>query len=260
MIDWFFETGLYLLAVALIPAAGLVLVCFGLWGDRSKGRPRCPKCWYDMRGSLPRLECPECGHAPGRERGLYGNRRGRRRIVVGVVFVLLSAYPVTIAIGWCRDQAAISRLVQLRTHESRDGASVSSPVWHGGPSGVNVAPTGPEWLMARLPEGFARLFDRATFVNFDGPATDRHLAECGKLRHLRTLYAMGEQITDRGLEHLKGLAQLGYVRLWDTQVTEVAVAGLRRALPNADIATVLDDSIRTYIPDARPHWPPPGMP
>ena len=84
MSTWFAETGLYLLGVAVIPGVGLLLVCFGLWGDRSRGRPRCPKCWYDMRGTVPRLECPECGHAPGSEQRLYRTRRRWRRIVVGV--------------------------------------------------------------------------------------------------------------------------------------------------------------------------------
>ena len=61
MSAWFLETGLYLLGVAVVPLVGLLLVVWGLWGDRSKGRPRCPKCWYDMRGTVPRLVCPECG-------------------------------------------------------------------------------------------------------------------------------------------------------------------------------------------------------
>ena len=53
MADWFLETGLFLLGIALIPADGLLFICWGLWGDRSNGRSRCPKCWYDMRGSPP---------------------------------------------------------------------------------------------------------------------------------------------------------------------------------------------------------------
>ena len=36
MADWFLHTGLYLLGVVLIPGVGLLLVCWGLWGDRSK--------------------------------------------------------------------------------------------------------------------------------------------------------------------------------------------------------------------------------
>ena len=60
MADWFLETGLYLLGVAVVLLVGLLLICSGLWGDRSKGRPRCPKCWYDMRGTVVELVCAEC--------------------------------------------------------------------------------------------------------------------------------------------------------------------------------------------------------
>ena len=74
MATWFLENGLYLLGVALVPVVGLLLVYWSLWGDRSKGRSRCPKCWYDMRGTVPKLVCPECGHAPGSERGLYRSK------------------------------------------------------------------------------------------------------------------------------------------------------------------------------------------
>jgi hypothetical protein len=50
MLTWFTETGFgYLLGVAAVPLIGLVLFYRGLLGDRSKGRVRCPKCWYDMR-------------------------------------------------------------------------------------------------------------------------------------------------------------------------------------------------------------------
>lgn len=38
MLDWFLETGIYLLGIAVMPGAGLLLICWGLWGDRSKGR------------------------------------------------------------------------------------------------------------------------------------------------------------------------------------------------------------------------------
>ena len=88
MSDWFLETGLYLLGVALVPAVGLLLVCWGLWGDRSKGRVRCPKCWYDMRGTLPRLVCPECGHDAGQEAQLYLDRWRPWLIALGLLIVL----------------------------------------------------------------------------------------------------------------------------------------------------------------------------
>ena len=49
MAVWLLETGVYLLRV-VVPLVGLLLILWGVWGDRSKGRPRCPKCWYDMGG------------------------------------------------------------------------------------------------------------------------------------------------------------------------------------------------------------------
>jgi hypothetical protein len=92
MFDWFIESGfIYLLGVAFVTLVGLLVVYRGLWGDRSKGRVRCPKCWYDMRGSLPKLECPECGHDAQQEHRLYRNRRRSGRIVIGVVLVLGAA-------------------------------------------------------------------------------------------------------------------------------------------------------------------------
>ena len=58
---WFTEAGFgYLLGVAAVTLVGLLLVYRGLWGDRSKGRVRCPKCWYDMRGSLPGVVVVSC--------------------------------------------------------------------------------------------------------------------------------------------------------------------------------------------------------
>jgi HEAT repeat protein len=75
-------------------AAGIGVAFFGtflgVWayrGDRSKGRRRCPKCWYDMRGlSVPR--CPECGWEIPHERHLYRSRRQKRLVAVAAVIVL----------------------------------------------------------------------------------------------------------------------------------------------------------------------------
>ena len=53
---------------------GEFLMHVGIRSDRSKGRPRCPKCWYDMRGTLPRLVCPECGHDALYHMDLYLDR------------------------------------------------------------------------------------------------------------------------------------------------------------------------------------------
>ena len=48
---WLLDVGFWLLGLGMTFIFGLWLVWFGLFGSRSKGRPRCPKCWYDMQGA-----------------------------------------------------------------------------------------------------------------------------------------------------------------------------------------------------------------
>src|SRR5689334_12159950 len=48
--DWFAALAWVLLAL------GVGVVAAGLFGDRSRGRARCPRCWYSMAGT-PGLTC-----------------------------------------------------------------------------------------------------------------------------------------------------------------------------------------------------------
>lgn len=92
--DWL----LYGAAIAAV-ALALPLLYFSLLHDRSRGRARCPRCWYDMgalidpSGSTPLrvATCPECGHAPRRVRDFYRTRR--RRIPALLALLLLLASP-----------------------------------------------------------------------------------------------------------------------------------------------------------------------
>ena len=66
MATWFLETGLYLLGVVLVPAVGLLLVCWGLWGYRIMRRmplctPRSPKpaCLAILRIEVARMSADE---------------------------------------------------------------------------------------------------------------------------------------------------------------------------------------------------------
>ena len=73
---------------------GIVLAGWGLRGDRSRGRRRCPKCWYDMSSTLHEgphasLRCPECGHEPSGARALYRARRYRRVVWLGVAMFVV---------------------------------------------------------------------------------------------------------------------------------------------------------------------------
>jgi hypothetical protein len=83
-LDWLY----YLLGYTLA-AAGVLVLLWALFWDRSRGRRRCPKCWYDMRG-VPALKCPECGVSATSERGLLRTRRHWRIGCAGFLFAYLA--------------------------------------------------------------------------------------------------------------------------------------------------------------------------
>lgn len=93
------------LAAALLGSLSLFILYRALFRDRSRGRRRCPKCWYDMSGASG-LVCPECGRDAKREKRLYRTRRRMRWVVVGVFLVLTSIglwkTPVVRRDGWPR--------------------------------------------------------------------------------------------------------------------------------------------------------------
>ncbi len=77
-------------AVGLIGAS---VVLRALFADRSRGRRRCPGCWYDM-SRVPGVRCPECGRTTKKERGLLRTRRRWRRAAIGMCLVVLGAATV----------------------------------------------------------------------------------------------------------------------------------------------------------------------
>jgi hypothetical protein len=97
-LDWLYHLLGYTLA-----AAGALLLLWSLFWDRSRGRRRCPKCWYDMRG-VPGLRCPECGRSRRHERGLFKTRRHPRWASLAIVICTLGYAATTVpryrAGGW----------------------------------------------------------------------------------------------------------------------------------------------------------------
>jgi hypothetical protein len=85
------------LIVAIFGSLGLALLVWAVFGDRSRGRRRCGRCWYDMDG-VEGLTCPECGRTAAAERGL---RRTRRRWGLALLaFVVLGVGVAPIAAPW----------------------------------------------------------------------------------------------------------------------------------------------------------------
>ena len=93
----------YWISAWIVCFGALVLIIWALFWDRPRGRRRCPKCWYDMRGS-DSLTCSECGHTARRERQLYKTRRRMRCVGLAVMIILLGyglhATPAVREIGW----------------------------------------------------------------------------------------------------------------------------------------------------------------
>lgn len=80
-----------------------VVLLIALVGDRSRGRRRCPGCWYDM-SAAPRamsavpVTCPECGKRAVSEIELLRCRRSWTRVAVAGLAVLVGWYCTIVAL------------------------------------------------------------------------------------------------------------------------------------------------------------------
>ncbi len=99
-LDWICVAAGWALAVA-----GVVAFLWAMWWDRSRGRRRCPRCWYEMAG-VPGLKCPECGREAKSEKRLLRTRRrwvaAALAIVVGLGGAVAMRLPVILRYGWRR--------------------------------------------------------------------------------------------------------------------------------------------------------------
>jgi hypothetical protein len=95
-------------------ALGIMVTVWAIFGDRARGRRRCPRCWYDMRG-VPGLVCPECGREARSERKLHRRRRRWRWAALGLALLAMGwgVRPVSRwIIGW-PEQAPTIILIAL---------------------------------------------------------------------------------------------------------------------------------------------------
>ncbi len=81
-------------ASGLLLALALCLGAVGFTFDKSRGRKRCPKCWYDMTGTT-NLKCSECGHQSSTETNLHRTRRSVNLITLALIAAFLAIVPVT---------------------------------------------------------------------------------------------------------------------------------------------------------------------
>jgi hypothetical protein len=78
---------LFLFGFLVVAVAGLVLFVIALRGDPARGRRRCPRCWYDLRGT-PGMTCSECGFTGASELDFLRTRRHRWMLIAGPLLLL----------------------------------------------------------------------------------------------------------------------------------------------------------------------------
>lgn len=91
------------LATVFLLELSLALLWVGWRADPSRGRARCPKCWYDMAGA-PTPRCPECGHLPRKALHLYRTRASKKVLAMSVATLLACGAtlrgPAVMEHGW----------------------------------------------------------------------------------------------------------------------------------------------------------------
>jgi hypothetical protein len=132
-----------IIAASILGLVALGAVAWGLWGDRARGRARCPSCWYSLEGAGP--TCPECGtRSEGRER-----HRARRRWWMVTLGAMMACGALYLGAGRERLVAWAYRLVPAWWVEQRVAAGTTGeyevvvlanirPDWMGMPRRVEI--------------------------------------------------------------------------------------------------------------------------
>ncbi|MBZ0171621.1 MAG: hypothetical protein K8E66_04510, partial [Phycisphaerales bacterium] len=141
------------IAVVAIIAA-LWLAWAGLFGDRARGRPRCPRCWHSLDG-LPGNEsggriCPECGKGIACARRMLRTRRRWWRIAAAALLVASSCYAFTVyqrrAEGWRAWMPTLAAVLILpREPVWPDPSQPMAKLCHEVLAGRRDTPAFPEW-------------------------------------------------------------------------------------------------------------------
>ena len=75
---------LYLIPGFTVAGLGVVLAIWALLWGRSRGRRRCPRCWYDLSATRG-LRCSECGYVARNEKRLFQTKRRWRWALLGLL-------------------------------------------------------------------------------------------------------------------------------------------------------------------------------
>lgn len=114
---------------AVLGAASLVLIAWAMLSDRSRGRRRCPKCWYDLCGSS--LVCPECGTTARSESHTRRARRWWRLAALGTATLVAAGtggvWPIVRVRGAV---ALLPDFVLVRLTPPADRKPIIDPVTH----------------------------------------------------------------------------------------------------------------------------------
>lgn len=161
MAPWIFQAMAWVLGVA-----GVLLLAWALFGDRSRGRRRCPKCWYDLSEARPEsggVTCPECGKKIAGERSLRRARRRWRWVMLACAVLVCAwasrAWHTARVHGWWRVAPDIVLIACLPRTEA-----LCTNYWIGSPGYVLTSQrTGPyqrelyeRWAPAEHAEGLWR--------------------------------------------------------------------------------------------------------
>ena len=156
-------------AVAIaLGAVGGVLLLWAIFWDRARGRLRCPKCWYDMRGAVEAntagpWTCPECGRVTRTEGRLRKARRRKKRATLGTALLLAALVILRrgeLAPIWPRHVPRIVLFVsarQLDFNTAHVEKEIDRRMWEG--DGVVVISRWPE--LGRLERRAAKVADAA---------------------------------------------------------------------------------------------------
>ena len=117
MTGYWWTAWLWWIGGAVVGLLGLWLLYCSLLRDRSKGRRRCPKCWYDM-SVAESLRCPECGNDAKRAADLLQTRRRWKGLwfclLVFLTAGLLSIQPKVQQDGWVSVMPKTALILCLR--------------------------------------------------------------------------------------------------------------------------------------------------